>query len=67
MVLVKKHLRVDHDDEDDLIAGYAQASVDFIEHYCDGTLVAQLTTSAEDEEPPREVLFLPASGRQCFC
>jgi uncharacterized phage protein (predicted DNA packaging) len=57
VALVKKHLRVDHDDEDDLIAGYAQASVDFIEHYCDGILVAQLTTTAENEEPPREVLF----------
>jgi len=58
MALVKKHLRVDHDDEDDLIAAYVQASVDFVEHYCDGTLVVQLTTTAEDDEdPPREVLF----------
>lgn len=57
MALIKKHLKVDHDDEDDLIAGYVQASVDFVEHYCDGTLVEQLTTTAEGEEPPREVLF----------
>lgn len=57
MALIKKHLRVDGSDEDDLIAGYAQSSVDFVEHYCDGTLVVELSTPVEDEEPPREVLF----------
>lgn len=57
MALIKSHLRVDHNDEDDLIAGYAQASVDFVEHYCDGTLVVELTPPAEDKEPLREVLF----------
>lgn len=57
IALIKTHLRVDHADEDDLIAGYAQASVDFVEHYCDGTLVVELTPTLEDEEPPREVLF----------
>jgi uncharacterized phage protein (predicted DNA packaging) len=57
MALVKKHLRVDHDDEDDLIAGYTQASVDFVEHYCDGALVSELTIPAVNEEPPREVIF----------
>ncbi|MBE5251732.1 head-tail connector protein [Mixta mediterraneensis] len=57
MELIKKHLRVDSSDEDDLIAGYAQASVDFVEHYCDGTLVVELTPPVENEEPLREVLF----------
>lgn len=57
MILVKKHLRVDHDDEDDLIAGYAQASVDFVEFFCDGSLVTTLTPAVDNEEPPREVLF----------
>lgn len=57
VALIKTHLRVDHDDEDDLIKGYAAASVDFVEHYCDGTLVVQLTPPEENEEPPREVLF----------
>ncbi len=59
MVLIKKHLRVDHDDEDDLIKGYAESSVDYVENYCDGSLVTELTPAAEDKEPPREVLFSP--------
>ncbi|MCG7388701.1 head-tail connector protein [Pantoea sp. ACRSB] len=59
MVLIKKHLRVDHDDEDDLIKGYAESSVDYVENYCDGSLVTELTPTAEDQEPPREVLFSP--------
>lgn len=57
MSLVKKHLRVDHDEEDDLIKGYADASVDFVEFFCDGSLVNALTPAIDDEEPPREVLF----------
>ncbi|MBS6032040.1 MAG: head-tail connector protein [Pantoea sp.] len=57
MTLVKKHLRVDHDDEDDLIKAYAEASVDFVEFFCDGALVTALTPAVDDEEPPREVLF----------
>ncbi|MCZ4058216.1 head-tail connector protein [Pantoea sp. LMR881] len=57
MALIKKHLRVDHDDEDDLIKGYAGASVDYVENYCDGLLVTELTPADENEEPPREVLF----------
>lgn len=57
VVLIKKHLRVDYDDEDDLIKGYAEASVDYVENYCDGSLVTQLTPAADNEEPPREVLF----------
>ncbi len=59
IVLIKKHLKVDHDDEDDLIAGYAAASVDYVENYCDGLLVTELTSIAAYEEPPREVLFSP--------
>lgn len=57
MVLIKKHLRVDHDDEDDLIAGYVAASVNFVEFYCDGSLVTETTPPGDDKEPPREVLF----------
>ncbi|QBR52663.1 head-tail connector protein [Erwinia sp. QL-Z3] len=57
MSVVKKHLRIDHDDEDDLIKGYAAASVDFVEFFCDGSLVTARTPAADDEEPPREVLF----------
>lgn len=59
MALIKTHLRVDHNDEDALIAGYAQASVDFVENYCDGTLVTELTPPPENAEPLREVLFSP--------
>lgn len=57
MLQVKKHLRVDHNDEDDLIAVYVAASVDFVEYYCDGMLVTEITPPADDKEPPREVLF----------
>ncbi len=57
MAQIKAHLRVDSDAEDTLIAAYASAAVDYVEHFCDGTLVEVLTTPEEDKEPPREVLF----------
>lgn len=36
---VKLHLRVDHDDEDDLIQGYLAAASAYVEQHCDRTLV----------------------------
>lgn len=57
MEQIKTHLKVDSDAEDDLIAAYASAAVDYVEHFCDGALVENLTPPEEDKEPPREVLF----------
>jgi len=57
MTLIKTHLRVDGDTEDALIAAYAAAAVDYVEKFCDGTLVESLTPVSEDTDPPREVLF----------
>lgn len=57
LIQIKTHLRVDHEEEDELLKAYAAAAIDYVEHYCDGTLVTALTIPVEDEEPPREVLF----------
>ena len=57
MAQIKTHLKVDSDGEDDLIAAYASAAVDYVEHFCDGALVESLTLLQEEKEPPREVLF----------
>lgn len=54
---LKKHLRVEGDEEDDLITGYAQAAIDFVENYCDGALVKTLTPPVINQDPPREVIF----------
>lgn len=59
MALIKTHLRVDSDAEDSLITAYTSAAVDYIEQFCDGSLVEALTPVPEDKEPPREVLFTP--------
>ncbi|MBI6798663.1 head-tail connector protein [Pseudomonas syringae] len=37
--LVKAHLRVDHDAEDDLIQGYVDGAVTHVEQHCDRVLV----------------------------
>ncbi len=57
MAQIKTHLRVDSDAEDSLIAAYASAAVDYVEKFCDGTLVESLTPPVEGEMPPREILF----------
>ncbi|HGH5394192.1 TPA: head-tail connector protein [Raoultella planticola] len=54
---IKTHLRVDDSNEDTLIDAYASAAVDYVEKYCDGTLVETLTPVEEGDEPPREILF----------
>ncbi|MGL4683504.1 MAG: head-tail connector protein [Hafnia alvei] len=54
---IKTHLRVDDSNEDALIAAYTSAAVDYVERYCDGTLVETLTQEEEGEEQPREILF----------
>lgn len=59
MAQIKTHLKVDSDGEDDLIAAYASAAVDYVEHFCDGALVETLTAPAEGKEPLREVLVTP--------
>ena len=57
MALIKTHLRVDSDAEDSLIAAYASAAVNYVEKFCDGTLVESLTPPVAGEMPPREILF----------
>ncbi|WP_010216645.1 head-tail connector protein [Pseudomonas syringae group genomosp. 3] len=37
--LVKAHLRVDHDAEDDLIQGYVDGALSHVEQHCDRVLV----------------------------
>ena len=59
MALIKTHLRVDNDAEDSLITAYTTAAVDYVEKFCDGSLVESLSPPPEDNEPPREVLFTP--------
>ena len=59
MALIKTHLRVDNDAEDYLITAYTAAAVDYVEKFCDGSLVESLSPPPEDKEPPREVLFTP--------
>ncbi len=59
MALIKTHLRVDNDAEDSLITAYTAAAVDYVEKFCDGSLVESLSPPPEDKEPPREVLFTP--------
>lgn len=54
---IKLHLRVDHDVDDDLIKANAEAAVDYVEHYCDGSLVIEATPIVEGEAQPREILF----------
>lgn len=44
---VKLHLRVDHDDEDDLIQGYLAAASAYVEQHCDRTLVEASPTGPE--------------------
>ncbi|WP_338544902.1 head-tail connector protein [Pseudomonas benzopyrenica] len=44
---VKLHLRVDHDDEDDLIQGYLAAASAYVEQHCDRTLVEANPTGPE--------------------
>lgn len=56
---IKSHLRVEGDEENTLIMAYAQASADYAEKYCDGTLVETLTPPSEDKFLPREILFTP--------
>lgn len=57
MAQIKTHLKIDSGAEDDLIAAYASAAVDYVEHFCDGALVESLTPLQQGKEPPREVLF----------
>ncbi|EQB4818466.1 TPA: head-tail connector protein [Citrobacter amalonaticus] len=54
---IKLHLRVEGNEEDQLLIAYAQASADFVEKYCDGVLVESLTPPSPDEPPPREIVF----------
>lgn len=54
---IKLHLRVDHDADDDLIKIYLDAAFDYVEHYCDGKLVVEITPIVEGENPPREIIF----------
>lgn len=39
LALVKQHLRVEHDEEDQLIQGYVDAAVAHVEQHCDRQLV----------------------------
>lgn len=48
LALVKKHARVDIDDEDDLVRGYVDAALAHVEQHCDRTLVEG--TPANDGE-----------------
>ena len=52
---IKTHLRVDDDSEDQLIIAYAQAAADYVEKYCDGSLVTERTLPADSSL--REILF----------
>ncbi|HAU5716764.1 MULTISPECIES: head-tail connector protein [Serratia] len=54
---IKLHVRVDHDADDELIKTYLDAAVDYVENYCDGKLVTELTPIVEVDIPPREILF----------
>ncbi|MCA4113376.1 head-tail connector protein [Serratia marcescens] len=54
---IKLHVRVDHDADDELIKTYLDAAVDYVENYCDGKLVTELTPIVEVDIPPREIIF----------
>ncbi|EMH4032910.1 TPA: phage gp6-like head-tail connector protein [Serratia marcescens] len=54
---IKLHIRVDHDADDELIKTYLDAAVDYVENYCDGKLVVEITPIVESETPPREIIF----------
>lgn len=56
---IKLHLRVENDDEDLIINTYALAGIDYVENFCDGSLVDVLTIPKEGEDTPREILFKP--------
>lgn len=56
---LKTHLRVDHDDEDDLIAAYALAAVDQVEGYLGRALLTQTWDVWFDAWPADGVLELP--------
>ena len=48
LALVKQHLRVEHDEEDQLIQGYIDAAIAHVEQHCDRQLV--LITPVEPEQ-----------------
>ncbi|AOX16926.1 head-tail connector protein [Kozakia baliensis] len=64
---VKRHLRIDHDEDDDLIAGYIQAATAWVESYLGRALVSTQFLQAVGEQPyagawpmlPTPFLILP--------
>lgn len=51
IALVKKHLRVFHDDDDDTIAAYQAASEDIVTKYIDRVVVADGVVLPEPDDP----------------
>lgn len=46
---VKQHLRVDHDEENELIQAYLESALSYVEQYCDRQIIDP--APAEGEEP----------------
>lgn len=56
LAVVKKHLRVEHNDEDDLIQGYLDAAVSAFETWSNRTLVAEV----QENSPANAIAITPS-------
>lgn len=56
LAVVKKHLRVEHNDEDDLIQGYLDAAVSAFETWSNRTVVAEV----KEDSPANVIILTPA-------
>lgn len=52
---VKKHIKAEGDDEDDLITGYVESAKAFVEQHCDRTIVEGLPASAAEMTVTKDV------------
>lgn len=59
MPALKAYMRVDHDDEDAVIAALAQTAAEEVEAYCDLALLAQTITATTEGQWPGSVVTLP--------
>lgn len=55
LTLVKLHLRVDGDEEDNLIGGYIEAAKAHIEQHCDRKIVGTVTVDPAEMELTKDV------------
>lgn len=58
---MKMHLRVDHDEEDDLILGYTDAATEWVEHFTRSSLIMQEWMLGLDGFPGSNVVCFPRS------